>query len=139
MTERQMITHLPHSMPFIFIEKVLEIDTGRYIRAAKAITAGEEVISASEAKHFPFTLLVEAMAQASGLLLETEQIEMAFLTKINGARHIKPAAAGDVLIIESELIKKFPPLYVFSAKTSVEGLAVAEAEITLTTVTPKKS
>ncbi|MBF0515604.1 MAG: beta-hydroxyacyl-ACP dehydratase [Nitrospirae bacterium] len=141
MTKRELVRRLPHGGPFIFIDKVLEIDKGRRIKAVKTVTADEEILSVCDsnggnsAHHgFPFVLLVEAMAQASGLILEAEAIEMAFLTMINDAQHIKPANAGDVLIIESELSKKFPPLYIFRAKVGVEGQSIASAEITLTSV-----
>ncbi|MBF0457327.1 MAG: 3-hydroxyacyl-[acyl-carrier-protein] dehydratase FabZ [Nitrospirae bacterium] len=132
MNKQELVNRLPHAAPFIFIEKVLTIDKGQRIKALKTVTAGEEVIGTSGS--FPFVLLVEAMAQASGLILEAEEIEMAFLTMINDAHHIKPAVAGDVLIIESELTKKFPPLYVFRARVSVEGEVISSAEITLTSV-----
>ncbi|MBF0319799.1 MAG: hypothetical protein HQL01_08360 [Nitrospirae bacterium] len=136
MNKRELVKRLPHAQPFIFIEKVLEIDKGRSIRALKNVTAGEEVLGAGRGsvQFFPFVLLVEAMAQASGLVLEAEEIEMAFLTMINDAHHIKPARAGDTLIIESELVKKFPPLYVFKASVAVDGEVIATAEIMLTSV-----
>ncbi|MBF0556785.1 MAG: hypothetical protein HQK96_19905 [Nitrospirae bacterium] len=138
MNKEELVKRLPHGAPFIFIEKVLAIDKGQRIKALKTVTAGEEVINAGDGapqQAFPFVLLVESMAQASGLVLEAEEIEMAFLTMINDARHIKPAMAGDILIIESELTKKFPPLYVFRASISVDGEIIAMAEITLTSIT----
>ncbi|WP_420265321.1 hypothetical protein [Candidatus Magnetominusculus dajiuhuensis] len=136
MNKEELVKRLPHGAPFIFIEKVLAIDKGQRIKALKTVTGGEEAINwgGDGQQSFPFVLLVEAMAQASGLVLEAEEIEMAFLTMINDAHHVKPAMAGDVLIIESELTKKFPPLYVFRAKVSVDGEIISSAEITLTSV-----
>ncbi|MEO5360661.1 MAG: hypothetical protein H7843_09450 [Nitrospirota bacterium] len=141
MNKHELVKRLPHTEPFIFIEKVLEIEKGQRIKALKAVTSGEEVLNTSAGsvgqQCFPFVLLVEAMAQASGLVLEAEEIEMAFLTMINDAHHVKSAVAGDVLIIESELIKKFPPLYIFSANVSVDGQTISTAEITLTSITKR--
>lgn len=124
---------LPHSYPFLLIDRILKLDEGKHIVCLKNVTMNEEFFQG----HFkdnpvmPGSLIIEAMAQTSGLMIMKEKSRMAYLGKIKDAKFRKMVVPGDQLIITSSLVDKFPPLYAFEVVVSVENEIVSEAEITL--------
>ncbi len=124
---------LPHSYPFVLIDKIIEREEGKRIVCLKNVTFNEEFFQGHfrENPVMPGVLILEAMAQASGLIIGTDRPSAAFLGKAD-ARFRKAVMPGDRLIIKSSLIKEFRPLYVFEASAYVQDTVVAEAEITLT-------
>ncbi|MBI5026549.1 MAG: 3-hydroxyacyl-ACP dehydratase FabZ [Nitrospirae bacterium] len=129
------VTILPHSYPFVLIDKIIEFEKGKRIICLKNVTINEEFFTG----HFrdnpvmPGVLIIEAMAQASGLIIGDEKTG-AYLTRVKDARFKKPVIPGDQLIIKSSLSQGFHPLYVFDVMAYVKEEIVSEAEITLTIV-----
>jgi beta-hydroxyacyl-ACP dehydratase FabZ len=125
---------LPHSYPFVLIDRIIEREEGKRIVCLKNVTFNEEFFRG----HFtgnpvmPGVLIIEAMAQASGLTIGSERPSGAFLVKIGDARFRKAVVPGDQLIIKSSLVREFSPLYVFEVAAYVRDSIVADAEITLT-------
>jgi len=125
---------LPHSYPFVLIDKIFEFEEGRRIVCLKNVTINEEFFQG----HFrdnpimPGVLIIEAMAQASGLLLSSKKPKMAYLNRVKDARFNKPVLPGDQLIITSSLIHSFPPQYIFDSVVMVRDEVVSKAEIVLT-------
>lgn len=99
--------------------------------ALKNVTVGDPHLQG----HFPGNplmpgvLLVEAMAQAAGLLLPDGS--SALLAQIKEARFRRPVVPGDQVRIEAERLGGLGGLHRFAVKASVDGTAVAEAEIVL--------
>lgn len=124
---------LPHSYPFIFIDRILEVKEGESITCLKNVTINEEFFLGhfKENPVMPGVLIIEAMAQASGLIIGTER-KGAYLTRVKDARFKSLVMPGDQLIIKASLIQKFSPMYVFKVEAFVNDEAVSEAEITLT-------
>ncbi|KKO18985.1 MAG: 3-hydroxyacyl-[acyl-carrier-protein] dehydratase FabZ [Candidatus Brocadia sp.] len=126
-------TALPHSYPFLLIDRILDLDEGKRIVCLKNVTINEEFFQG----HFkdnpvmPGSLIIEAMAQTSGLMIVKEKSSMAYLGKIKDAKFRKMVVPGDQLIITSSLIDKFPPFYTFEVIASVGSEIVSEAEIIL--------
>ena len=126
---------LPHSYPFVMIDRILELEGGKRIVCLKNVTINEKFFQG----HFrdnhimPGVLILEAMAQASGLIICRDKMR-AYLTAVKDAKLKKSVIPGDQLLIKSSLIKSFPPLYVFDVVASVENTEIAEAEIILTTI-----
>ena len=124
---------LPHSYPFLLIDRILDLDEGKRIVCLKNVTINEEFFQG----HFkdnpvmPGSLIIEAMAQTSGLIIVKEKSGMAYLGMIKDAKFRKMVVPGDQLIITSSLIDKFPPFYAFEVVASVGSEIVSEAEITL--------
>ncbi len=125
------LSHLPHGIPFRFVDRILELTPGKRIVAVKNVTVNDPNLQA----HFPGNplmpgvLLVEAMAQAAGLLLPDGS--SAVLAQIKEARFRRPVVPGDQVRIEAEQRTALGSLYRFSVKASVDGTPVAEAEILL--------
>jgi 3-hydroxyacyl-[acyl-carrier-protein] dehydratase len=97
---------LPHRFPFLLIDRVLELTRKERIVAIKNVTINEPFF----AGHFPGTpvmpgvLIVEAMAQAGGVLLLTEiedrDSKLVLFTGIERARFRRPVVPGDQLRVE---------------------------------------
>jgi 3-hydroxyacyl-[acyl-carrier-protein] dehydratase len=97
---------LPHRFPFLLIDRVLELTRQKRIVALKNVTMNEPFF----AGHFPGTpvmpgvLIVEAMAQAGGVLLLTEiedrENKLVLFTGIERAKFRRPVVPGDQLRLE---------------------------------------
>jgi 3-hydroxyacyl-[acyl-carrier-protein] dehydratase len=127
------LSQLPHGIPFRFVDRILEMTAGERIVALKNVTTHEPYLQG----HFPGNplmpgvLLLEAMAQAAGLLLPAGSF--AFLAQIKEARFRRPAVPGDQVRLEAVRLGGLGTLHRFEAKASVNGAIVALAEIVLAT------
>jgi beta-hydroxyacyl-ACP dehydratase FabZ len=122
---------LPHGVSFRFVDRIVELTPGKRVIALKNVTVGDPHLQG----HFPGNplmpgvLLVEAMAQAAGLLLPDGS--SAVLAQIRDARFRRPVVPGDQVLIEVEPLGGLGGLQRFSAKVSVDSSTVAEAELVL--------
>lgn len=127
---------LPHRYPFLLIDRVLELVRMKRIVAVKNVTITEPFFQG----HFPGkpimpgVLIVEAIAQAGGLLLLTEvpnrdEMLMVF-TGIEKARFRRPVVPGDQLRIEVEVRAWRITAARLEGKAYVEGKVAAEATVT---------
>lgn len=107
----EILRFLPHRYPFLLVDRVLEIKPGKSIVAIKNVTANESFFEG----HFPLikimpgVLMVEAVAQAGGILLfhtlpEPEK-KLVVLSKIDNAKFRRIVVPGDQLRLEAEIIK----------------------------------
>ncbi len=130
---------LPHRYPFLLIDRVLEVKDGEYCKALKNVSGGEEVFNGHfpGMPVFPGVLMLEALAQTSGIVMQSSLKEedgssiMVFYAGINDAKFRKPVVPGDQLILESTAINQKRNLWVFEGKATVEGALVAKAEVRL--------
>jgi beta-hydroxyacyl-ACP dehydratase FabZ len=126
---------LPHRYPFLLVDRVLEIDPGATIVALKNVTCNEPFFQGHFPQHkiMPGVLIIEAMAQAGGVLLfhsiEEPEEKLVFLSKINNAKFRKPVVPGDQLEIHVTLLKFKKGFCQIEAKAYVDGQVVAESEI----------
>lgn len=136
----QILKHLPHRYPFLLVDRVLELETGRRIRALKNVTINEPFFTG----HFPYrpvmpgVLMLEAMAQAAALMafdslgvLPDDQTVFYF-AGIDGARFKRPVEPGDQLILEAELDRARAGIYKFKARAKVGDEVACEAELMCT-------
>lgn len=129
---------LPHRYPFLLIDRVLDSEPGKRLRAMKNVTINEPFFQG----HFPTkpvmpgVLLIEAMAQATGLLaMESADVPkeaIYYLVGVDKARFKRPVVPGDQLIFEVEVLKHKREIWVFAAEAKVDGNLVASAEIMCT-------
>ena len=128
---------LPHRYPMLLVDRVLEISGGDNL-----VVVAEKLVSANEPffqGHFPDmpvmpgVLIVEAMAQTSGLGLRYGAPESlsrgVALVGIDRARFRRPVVPGDLLTLRSRLSRRRGDLYVFEAVAQVLGDTVAEAQL----------
>jgi 3-hydroxyacyl-[acyl-carrier-protein] dehydratase len=129
---------LPHRYPFLMIDRVLEAEAGTRLVAIKNVTINEPFFQG----HFPGkpvmpgVLLIEAMAQATGLLaMESADVPkeaIYYLVGVDKARFKRPVVPGDQLVFEVEVLKRKREIWVFAAEVKVDGAMVASAEIMCT-------
>jgi len=127
---------LPHRFPFLLIDRVLDIERMKRIVALKNVTANEPFFQGHfpEKPIMPGVLIVEAIAQAGGLLLLTEvpnrdELLMVF-TGIEKARFRRPVVPGDQLRIEVEVRAWRITAARLEGKAYVDGKVAAEATVT---------
>ncbi|HYI95082.1 MAG TPA: 3-hydroxyacyl-ACP dehydratase FabZ [Bryobacteraceae bacterium] len=130
---------LPHRYPFLLIDRILELEDMRVV-AIKNVTMNEPHFTG----HFPGqavmpgVLIVEAMAQAAGVLvlsrMENRDSKLVFLATIEQAKFRRPVVPGDQLRIEVKFLKLKPSVAKIQCEASVDGVKAAEAELVCTLV-----
>ena len=127
---------LPHRYPLLLVDRVLDITPGKNITAIKNVTRNEPFFNG----HFPNqpvmpgVLIVEAMAQAGGILmlyeLENPSEKLIYFTGIDKVKFRRPVTPGDQLRFEIELTKVFKTTCKMKGKAYVDDKVVATAEMT---------
>lgn len=136
----QILKLLPHRYPILLVDRVLEIEKGKRIKALKNVTINEDFFNG----HFPSrpvmpgVLQIEALAQTAALLsfvsnnVEQDGKSIYYFAGIDGARFKRPVEPGDQLVLEVELERAKAGIYKFKAWAKVAGELAVEAEIMCT-------
>ncbi len=130
---------LPHRYPFILIDRIVEVVAGEKIVALKNVTINEPFFQG----HFPGVpimpgvLIVEAMAQAGGLLFAVSNPDRKYGDSIyfmgmDKVRFRKPVIPGDQLFFEIKIINMRTKVIKIAGEAKVDGKCVAEAELMAT-------
>ena len=126
---------LPHRYPFLMIDRVVEMEKGKSIVAIKNVTYNEHFFQGHfpQQKVMPGVLLIEALAQAGGVLIfhsipEPEKVIL-FLSKVDNAKFRKPVVPGDQLRLEAEILKLKSKFCQMKGKVYVDEELVAEGEV----------
>ena len=131
---------LPHRYPFLLIDRVLEFEKDTRLLALKNVTYNEPYFNGHFPIHpvMPGVLIVEAMAQATGLLAMESNPETVSDTTIylfvgiDKARFKRPVEPGDQLLIEVEQKAMKRGIGIFSGTARVDGQIAATAQIMCT-------
>jgi 3-hydroxyacyl-[acyl-carrier-protein] dehydratase len=129
--------YLPHRYPFMMIDRVIELEVGNKIVGIKNVTINEPHFTGHfpEAPIMPGVLMLEAMAQLSGILgLETMGEERTpktsyVLAGSDKVRFKRPVIPGDQLVIEATVLSRRSKLWKFECKATVDGELACRAEI----------
>jgi len=125
---------LPHSYPFLLVDRILELEPEKRIVGIKNVTFNEPFFSGHfpERPIMPGVLILEAMAQTGGVLAFKSFPGMegsVFFTGIDEARFRKPVIPGDQLRLVVEVVRHRREIWVFNGQATVDGEVVAEAKI----------
>lgn len=135
LTTKEIMEILPHRHPFLLIDTIEELEPG--VRAV-----GKKCVSFDEpyfAGHFPNepvmpgVLIVEAMAQTGAVAIlcqDEHKGKTAYFAGISSAKFKKKVTPGDVLMIETQIVKVKGPIGVGKAVATVDGKVAAMAELT---------
>ena len=132
-----ILKYLPHRYPFLLVDRVLEVEKGKSIRALKNVSVNEPQFPGHFPNRpvFPGVLQLEALAQAAALLafetLETSPSDdtVYYFAGIDGARFKRPVEPGDQLILEVTLERMRAGMFKFKGVTKVDGEVACEAEL----------
>lgn len=136
----QVLKHLPHRYPFVLVDRVLELEKGKRIKALKNVTINEPYFVG----HFPYrpvmpgVLIVEAMAQTAAIMsfdmfgALPDDKTVFYFAGIDSARFKRPVEPGDQLVLDVDNDRSRGGIYKFNARASVEGELAAEAVIMCT-------
>ncbi len=133
-----IMTLLPHRYPFLLIDRVTEIDAEKIV-ALKNVTMNEPFFQG----HFPNqpvmpgVLIIEAMAQAGGVLYFNAQPpekhgSLLYFMAIDKAKFRKMVLPGDQIVLEVKILKQRAKAIKLAAVAKVDGAVVAEAELMAT-------
>lgn len=134
---------LPHRSPFLFVDRVIELEVGKTIIAERDLSPDNLFF----AGHFPGrpimpgVLVSEALAQASGLLLgltwkesgrsmDRDRPKFLFLANVN-MKFSAPAKPGETLRLEAILKKEYGRLFLFEVAAYASGRQIARGTLTL--------
>ena len=129
---------LPHRYPFLLVDRVLEVEPGERLVAIKNVTVNEPFFQGHfpEKPVMPGVLIIEALAQATGLLaMESEEVAgkaIYYLVGVDKARFKRPVVPGDQVQLEVSVLKTRRGIWTFSGKATVDGAVCASAEIMCT-------
>lgn len=131
---RKVLEMLPHRYPFMLVDRVTELVPGERIAGYKNITYNEPFFQGHfpGAPIMPGVLLLEAMAQLSGILLlqkPEDRGSLAYFMAIDRARFRKPVQPGDRLDLVGNVLKMKPRLLKVHGQAFVDGDLVAEGEL----------
>ncbi len=138
----EIIKLLPHSYPFLLIDRVIEYESCKSAKAIKNVTFNEYYFSGHFPDHpvMPGVLIIEAMAQTSAVcVLNQEDKKVVYFMSIENAKFRKPVIPGDTLVLHSQVINHRQNTCKFSCGAYVEDDLVAEATILAMIQNDKKS
>ena len=131
----EILKHLPHRYPLLLVDRVLELEHGKRIKALKNVSVNEPYFVG----HFPHrpvmpgVMILEALAQSAALLSfdavgkTPDDKSIYYFAGIDSARFKRPVEPGDQLILDVELERMKSNIFKFKARATVDGELAAEA------------
>lgn len=129
---------LPHRYPFLLVDRVIELVPDASVVAVKNVTINEPFFQGHFPGHpvMPGVLIIEAMAQAAGLLTQLSRrmkgdhgSALFYLVKVDNARFSAPVVPGDQLRMEVTLKRLMRGMGIFAARSLVDGKEMASCEL----------
>jgi beta-hydroxyacyl-ACP dehydratase FabZ len=139
----EIMQRLPHRYPFLLIDRIIEFEKEKSIKALKNVTFNEPQFAGHFPKHpvMPGVLLIEAMAQAGGMLafqsVEDDREYLVYFTGIDGVRFRKPVRPGDQVIFELTCLRRRGMMWKLRGQAFVDGVLVCEG-ILMATLMPQE-
>jgi len=133
----EIMKYLPHRYPMLLIDRVVEIQLGESLVAIKNVSYNEPYFQG----HFPnrpvmpAVIILEAMAQATGILVLRSMDKLPseksiyYFVGIDGARFRRPVEPGDQLRIEVKLIRSSRGIWKLRSEATVDGDIVASGDL----------
>jgi len=125
---------LPHREPFLFVDKVIQLEKGKHATGIKNVTLNDYYFKG----HFPGrpvmpgVLIIEAMAQVGGVMMLSPEVnrgKLAFFMAANNIKFRKPVIPGDQLVLDVTAGKIKSRTGQVHGKALVDGKVVAEADL----------
>lgn len=127
---------IPHRYPMLLVDKVVDHEPRKSLHAIKNVTINEPIFTGHfpDAAIFPGVLILEALAQATGILgfkssEGREENEMYLFASIDKARFKQPVLPGDTMHLHVEFIKERRGMWKFYGEAKVDGKVVCSADL----------
>ena len=132
-----ILKHLPHRHPFLFVDKIVSVVLGETIHAQKNVSINEDFFNG----HFPNkavmpgVLIIEALAQAAGILgfmtmnKTPEEGSIYYFAGVDRVRFKNPVIPGEVIDLYATIRSEKKGIWKFDCKAEVSGKNVCEATI----------
>ena len=136
----EILKRLPHRYPFLLVDRVLELETGKRIKALKNVTMNEPFFVG----HFPHrpvmpgVMMLEALAQAAAILgfdnlgVLPDDKTVFYFAGIDNARFKRPVEPGDQLMLHVVLERTRAGIFKFNARATVDEALAVEADLMCT-------
>jgi 3-hydroxyacyl-[acyl-carrier-protein] dehydratase len=129
--------HLPHRYPFLLVDRVLSIESEKNIQAYKNVSVNEPFFNGHfpEKPVMPGVLMIEALAQASGILIlhslgvTTEESGLYYLASVDKAKFKRVVEPGDQLMLDVSVTSFRTKVWKFHCRATVDGELACEADI----------
>jgi 3-hydroxyacyl-[acyl-carrier-protein] dehydratase len=133
----EILQYLPHRYPFLLVDRVLEIEVDKRIRALKNVTMNEPFFPGHFPGHpvMPGVLIIEAMAQAAALLsfksmgIKPDENSVVLFAGIDNVRFKRQVLPGDQLIFDVEILQGRRNIYKYKGVARVGDEIATEAEL----------
>ncbi len=137
MDVKEIREYLPHRYPFLLVDRVVDLKVGESIVALKNVTVNEPFFNG----HFPDqpvmpgVLIVEAMAQAAGILgfktmdKKPQDGSIYYFVGADNLRFKRPVVPGDQLRLEAKVLSERRGIWKFDVEATVNGEKVSSATI----------
>ncbi|WP_299195307.1 3-hydroxyacyl-ACP dehydratase FabZ [uncultured Amphritea sp.] len=137
MDVKEIRKYLPHRYPFLLVDRVVELVPGESIVAYKNVTVNENFFNGHFPDHpvMPGVLIVEAMAQAAGILgfktmdKTPEDGSIYYFVGSDKVRFKRPVVPGDRLQLEATIVSEKRGIWKFDVRATVDGELASSATI----------
>lgn len=133
---RDIMNLLPHRYPFLLVDKVIDYVPGKTLHAVKNVSFNEPQFQGHFPGQpvFPGVMILEALAQATGVLAfathgKPAENELYFLASIDKVKYRKPVVPGDVLHLEVIYLREKRGMGKFECVAKVDGVVCCQAMI----------
>ena len=133
---QEILKLLPHRYPMLLVDKVIDYKAGVYLHAIKNVTVNEPIFTGHFPGQpiFPGVMILEAMAQATGLLgfktvEHRSEGELYLFAAIDNARFKQPVLPGDTMHLHIDFVKERRNIWKFHGEAKVDGKVVCSAEL----------
>ena len=127
---------IPHRYPMLLIDRVLDYQEGEWLHAIKNVTINEPIFTGHfpDFAIFPGVLILEAMAQATGILgfktaKDRAEQEMYLFASLDNVKFKKPVIPGDRMHLHVKFIKERRGMWKFYGEARVDGKVVCSADL----------
>lgn len=135
----EILRYLPHRYPFMLIDRVIGYEKGISLQAIKNVTFNEPFFTGHfpENPVMPGVLVIEALAQAAGILIfftngrPPDHKNLYYFAGIDNARFKRIVEPGDQLVLSVKVIRHKLDVWKFSAEATVDSNIVCVAELTV--------
>jgi len=136
---QRVFRHVPHRYPFVLVDHVEGCEAGAWVRARKHVSFDEPFFETvlDERPSMPSTLVVEALAQAGGVLClysglsKPDGASITYLAGIDHTRFERPAYAGETIILECRIARALRGVVKLEGRATVDGELVVETRLTV--------